>query len=207
MRYVTPLLFVCVGVVPVSGQVLVTGEPGGSGAQAVVVTANLISVKDFGTLKNFWAEYGYGLTDRVDIFAAYGVITVFGETQHYIGGGSNIGLLQRRRHGLDVSFFNNVSVPLTRRDEAATLLGTFAFVASRPVKIGAVSLTPYGGFEAVVPIGHRDRGVFTPVETLHAGIVGVAIPLAKTWAAFVEYDPGPRLRSGGAGIAVTLPRE
>src|SRR5438034_10110583 len=97
----TLLLVVCVGVVPASGQVLVTGQPSGSGAQAVVVTANFISVKDFGTLKNFWAEYGYGLTDRVDILAAYGAITVFGETQHYIGGGSNIGLLHRRRHGLD----------------------------------------------------------------------------------------------------------
>jgi hypothetical protein len=207
MRYVTPLLFVCLGIVPASGQVLVTGETGGSGAQAVMVTANLISVKDFGTLKNFWAEYGYGLTDRVDIFANYGVIRVFGETQHYVGGGTNIGLLQRRRHALDVSFFNNVTVPLTRRDEAAIVLGTFAFVASRPVKVASLSLTPYGGFEALVPIGHRARGVFTPVETLHAAIVGVAIPLDKTWAAFAEYDPGPRLRSGGAGIAVTIPRE
>src|SRR5437660_86441 len=119
MRYVTPLLFLFVGVVPAGGQVLVTGEPGGAKAQAVVATANLISVKDFGTLKNFWAEYGYGLTDRVDVFAAYGIISVFGETQHYISGGTNIGLLQRHRHALDVSFFNNVSVAMTRRDEAA----------------------------------------------------------------------------------------
>jgi hypothetical protein len=47
--------------------------------------------------------------------------------------------------------------------------------------------------------------VFTPVETLHAGIV-VAIPLQKTWTAYVEYNPGPNLRSGGAGIGVTIPR-
>ena len=207
VRYATLLLVVCVGIVPASAQVLVTGEPGGAKAQAVVVTANLISVKDFGTLKNFWAEYGYGLTNRVDVFAAYGVISVFGETQHYISGGTNVGLLQRRRHGLDVSFFSNVSVAVTRRDEAATLLGTFAVIASRPVTIGSLSVTPYGGFEALVPIGQRARGVFTPVETLHAGVIGVAIPLDKTWAAFVEYDPGPRLRSGGAGIAVTIPRE
>jgi hypothetical protein len=96
---------------------------------------------------------------------------------------------------------------MTRRDEAATLLATLAFVASRPVKIASLALTPYGGFEALVPIGHRARGVFTPVETLRAGIVGVAIPLGKAWAAFVEYDPGQRLRSGGAGIAVVIPRE
>jgi hypothetical protein len=208
MRHLTRLL-VCwlLGAVDASGQVLITGETGGSGTQAVVVTANLISVKDFGTLKNFWGQYGYGLTGRIDVFALYGAITVFGDTQQYIGGGSNIGILQRGRHGIDVSFFSNVSVPITRRDEAATWLGTFAFVASRPIRIGSLPMTPYGGFEALVPVGQRARGVFTPVETLHAAIVGVAIPLDKTWAAFVEYDPGPRLRSGGAGIAVAIPRQ
>jgi len=208
MRHLTALLvYGLLGETAANGQVLITGEPGGSGAQAVVATANLISVKDFGTLKNFWGQYGYGLTSRVDIFAVYGAITVFGKTQQYIGGGSNIGILQRGRHGLDVSFFSNVSVPMTRRDEAATLLGTFAFVASRPVKIGSLPVTPYGGFEAVVPVGHRARGVFTPVETLPAAILGVAIALNKTWAAFAEFDPGPTLRSGGVGIAVIIPRQ
>lgn len=189
------------------GQVLITGETGGSGAQSVVVTANLLSVKDFATLHNFWAQYGYGLADRADIFAAYGAIRVFGETQHYVGAGSNISLLQRRRHGLDVSFFNNVTVPLTRRKEASTLLATIAFVASRPVKLGSLVVTPYGGIESVAPVGHRARGVFTPIETLHAGVVGVVLPLHKTWTALVEYNPGPKLRSGGVGVAVLVPRQ
>ena len=172
----------------------------------MAVTANLISPKDFGNLTNFWAQYGYGLTDRVDVFAAYGDITVFGETQQYVGIGSNIGVLRRDRHGLDVSFFSNASAPLTRRDQAATVLVTLAFIASRPVRFGSALLTLYGGFETIVPVGARARGVFTPVETLHAGIVGAAVPLQKTWTAYVEYNPGPNLRSGGAGIAVTLPR-
>jgi hypothetical protein len=202
------LLLVCwlVGAVTAGGQVLLTGEPGGSGAQGAAVTANLISPKAFATLTNVWAQYGYGLTDRVDIFATYGAIRVFDETQHYVGIGSNIGILRRSRHGLDVSLFDNVSVPLTRRAEAATLLVTLALIASRPVKIGSLLMTPYGGFEALAPVGARARGVFTPVETLHAGIIGLAIPLHQTWTAYVEYNPGPHLRSGGAGIGVTIPR-
>jgi hypothetical protein len=166
----------------------------------------LISPRAFANLTNVWAQYGYGLTERVDVFAAYGAMRVFGETQHYVGIGSNVGVLQRSRHGLDVSLFSNVSVPLTRRDEAATLLVTLAVIASRPVKIGSLLMTPYGGFDAVAPVGARARGVFTPVETLPAGLVGVAIPFQKTWTAYVEYNHGPNLRSGGAGIAVTIPR-
>jgi hypothetical protein len=207
VRQVT-LLVVCwlAGAVTASGQVLLTGETGGSGAQAVSVTANLISAKGFGDLTNFWGQFGYGVTDRVDIFATYGAITVFGKTQHYASVGSNVGILQHRQHGLDVSFFSSLSVPMTRRDEAATLLLTVAFVASHPLNLGSLLVTPYGGLEAVIPVGDRARGVFTPVETLHAGIVGVAIPLRKTWTASVEYNPGPSLRSGGVGIAVTIPR-
>lgn len=187
-------------------QVLVTGETGGSGGQAAVVAANAIAPKDFGTLANFWVQYGYGPADHVDVFAAYGNISIFGDTQHYVGAGSNIGLLQRNRHGVDLSFFNNVSVPFTRRDQAATVLLTIALVASHPVALGSVVITPYGGLNAVVPIGQRARGVFTPLETLRTGIVGVAIPVSKAWSAYAEYDPGPHLQSGGVGLALTLPR-
>ena len=202
------LLVVCwlAGPVTAGGQVLLTGETGGSGSQAVAAAVNLISVKDFSTLTNVWAQYGYGLTDRVDLFAAYGNISVFGETQHYVSVGSNLGMLQRRRHGLDVSLYNNASIPLTRRNEAAAILVTLALVASRPVTLGSLVVTPYGGLEAVVPVGDRARGVFTPVETLYAGIAGVAVPVHKNWTVFAEYNPGPTLRSGGVGIAATLPR-
>ena len=206
-RHMTMLL-VCslAGAATANGQILLTGEPGGKGAQSLAVTANLISPKAFANLTNIWGQYGYGLSDRVDIYGAYGAIRVFGETQHYVGVGSNIGFLRRSDHGVDVSLLNNVSTPLTRRGEAATLLVTLALIASRPVTLGSLLITPYGGVEALAPIGARARGVFTPVETLYAGIVGVAIPLQKTWAAYFEYNPGPNLRSGGAGVAVTVPR-
>lgn len=52
------------------------------------VAANLISPKPFGHLTDFWTQYGYGLTDRGDVFAAYGDMTVLGETQHYVAIGT-----------------------------------------------------------------------------------------------------------------------
>jgi hypothetical protein len=202
------LLVVCWLASPVTagGQVLLTGETGGSGAQAVATAVNLISVKDFSTLTNFWAQYGYGVSDRVDTFAAYGNISVFGETQHYVSVGSNVGILHRGRRGLDVSFYNNAAVAVTRRDEAAAVLLTLALVASRPVTHGSLVVTPYAGLEAVVPEGHRARGVFTPIDTLYAGIAGVAVLIHKNWTAFAECNPGPTLRSAGVGLAATLPR-
>lgn len=206
LRHVT-LVIVCwlAGPVTARAQVLLTGEPGGSGAQGVTVAGNVISPKAFADLANVWGQYGYGVTDRVDLFAAYGAIRVFDETQHYVGIGSNVGILQRDRHGLDVSLFSNVSLPLTQRDEASSVLVTIAVIASRPVTLGSLRMTTYGGFESLAPVGSRARGVFTPVETLYAGIIGVAIPWRKTWTAYVEYNPGPNLRSAGAGIALTIP--
>lgn len=195
------------GAAAASGQVLLTAETLGSGSQTVAASANLIAPEDFGTLVNFWAQYGYGVADRVDVFAAYGNISVFDETQHYVAVGSSIGMLRRDRHGLDVSFFSNVSTPLTRRDQAALLFGTFALIASRPLQVGSIVVTPYGGLEAVVPAGHRARGIFTPVETLFAGIAGLAVPLNKSWTAYVEVNPGPNLRSAGVAIAVLVPRQ
>src|SRR5437870_13685681 len=100
MRRLTPMLVLVLGlgcVARASAQVLVTGETGGSGAQAVVAAANLLKVKDFSTLANYWVEYAYGIADRVDLFASYGNISVFDATQHYVAVGSNIALLRRGR--------------------------------------------------------------------------------------------------------------
>lgn len=189
-----------------SGQVLVTGETGGAGAHVVVASANLISAEGVGNLGNLWGQYGYGLTDRVDVFAFYGNITVSNDTQHYGGIGSNVSLLRRAQHGLDLSLLSNASVPMSRRHQAATVLVGLALVASRPLTIGSTVITPYGGFNTLAPMGQRDRGLFTPVETQHAGIVGVAMPLHRTLTAYLEYNHGPAVRSGGLGLLFAIPR-
>jgi hypothetical protein len=207
LRHLT-LLVICWlgGSVTVSGQILLTAETGGSGSQAVAIAANRISPRDFGTLANLWAQYGYGLADRVDVFALYGNIAVFGDTQHYVGIGSNISLIHRGRHGVDVSLADNLSLPITRRDQASTVLLTVALVASRPITVRSLVLTPYGGFSALVPLGQRAAGIFTPVETTRTGIAGIGIPLRKTVFTYLEYNLGPNLRSGGIGLALALPR-
>jgi hypothetical protein len=207
LRVGTVLMLWLASAVTASAQILLTAETGGAGSQAVTVSANRIAPKDFGTLDNFWAQYGYGLTDRADVFGLYGNISVFGDTQHYVGAGTNISVLRRDRAGIDVSFFGSVSAPVTRRDEAAAVLGTLALIGSRPIQFGSFVVTPYGGIETVAPAGHRDRGIFTPVETLHAGIVGAAVPVRKDWTAYFEYNPGSNLRSAGAGITVAFPRQ
>ena len=61
-------LFSVVTVQALRAQVLITGENGGKGSRAIMITANAIQPKDFGTLANVWAQYGYGATDRVDAF-------------------------------------------------------------------------------------------------------------------------------------------
>ena len=202
------LLLVCwlAGTATAGAQVLVTGETGGAGGQAVVLAGNLLSVKEFTNLGNFWAQFAYGVSDRVDVFASYGNTEVYDKIQHYVGVGSNISVLRRAQNGLDLSFFNTASVALTRRDEACTLFVTLAAVASHPVTLGSVVITPYGGFNSVVPIGQRAQGLFTPLETLHTGIAGVAIPFHKTWQAYIEYDPGPKLRAAGVGLVYIVPR-
>jgi hypothetical protein len=57
----------------------------------------------------------------------------------------------------------------------------------------------------LVPAGHRARGIFTPIDNQYAGIVGMSVPVRGSWAAYVEYNPGVKLRSAGAGLSVLVP--
>jgi hypothetical protein len=206
IRLTAPVLVLWLaGAATANGQILLTAETGGAGSHAIAVAANRIAPDDFDALGNFWAQYGYGLTKRVDVFAVYGNINVFGDTQHYGAIGANVNVLRSARSGIDVSLFGGVSTPITRRDEAAVVLGTFALIASRPTRLGSLTITPYGGIEMLVPAGHRARGIFTPIDTEYAGIVGMSVPVRGNWAAYVEYDPGLNLRSAGFGISVLVP--
>ena len=187
-------------------QVLLTGENGGKGSQSIMVSANAIVPRDYTVLANAWAQYGYGLANRADLFVSYGNITAFGWTQHYASLGLNLGLVKRRRAGVDLSFYNNATFPFNRRDQACTVLLYSAVVASRPVKLGRRSFTLYGGFSRLHPIGHHADKVFTPGEVVYSGIAGVAIPLSSTLTLFLEYNPGHSQPSAGAGVLCVVPR-
>ncbi len=82
-----------------NGQALFTGETGSRGASSLLVAANASSVRDFTAPANFWTAYTRGLHHRVDGFAFYGNLSVFGRTQRYAGLASNLGLLKRAGTG------------------------------------------------------------------------------------------------------------
>jgi hypothetical protein len=188
----------------VYAQALITGENGGKGAHAVMISANAIQPKDYGTLANIWVQYGYGVSNRFDAFVNYGNITVYGRSQSYLAAGSNLGLLRRKRAGVDVALYNNASVAITHREEACRVLLLSALIASRPVKIGGYTLTPYGGVMRLTPIGAVPNPTFTPPSGVYNGIAGVALPLGKV-ILFLEYNPGRIQHSGGMGVLYVFP--
>jgi hypothetical protein len=186
-------------------QVLITGENGGKGSRAVMVSANAIHPTGFGTLTNLWVQYGYGVSNRVDAFVSYGNITVFGRSQSYVAMSSNVGLLRRSRTKVDVALFNTANFPINHREQACRVLLGSALIASRPVKVGGRTLTPYGGVIRLTPIGRALDPVFTPPSAVYNGIVGVAVPLGKV-TFFFEYNPGGIQRSGGMGVLYVFPQ-
>lgn len=186
-------------------QVLITGENGGSGGQTVMLSANAIQPKDFGTLTNVWLQYGYGVTDHIDGFLSYGNITVFGRSQSYAAIGANIGVLRRSRAGLDVAFYNNASLPINHREQASPVLLSSALIASRPVKLGGWGITPYGGVSPLTPIGGTREPFFTPPSSVYNGIVGVSVTVGRV-AFYLEYNPGDIQRNSGGGILYVFPQ-
>ena len=198
-------LWSVVAVQMLSAQVLITGENGGKGSRAVMISANAIQPKDFGTLTNVWAQYGYGMTDRVDAFVTYGNITVFGRSQSYAAISANIGLLRRSRAGVDVALYNNASLPINHREQASPVLLGSALIASRPVRIGGRVVTPYGGVNRLTPIGKARDPFFTPPAAVYNGIAGVSVPLGKV-TFFFEYNPGGIQKSGGMGVLYVFPQ-
>ena len=188
-------------------QVLITGENGGKGSRAVMVSANGIQAKGFGTLSNNWAQYGWGVTNRFDAFLSYGNITVFGRSQSYAAIGSNIGLLRRSRAGLDVALYNNASIPINHRQQASDVLLISALIASRPVKVLGRTLTLYGGASRQTPIGRAPDPHFTPPSAVHNGIMGTSVSVSQRVAFFVEYNPGKTQRSGGVGFLFIFPTD
>ena len=185
---------------------LITGENGGKGSRAVMVSANAIHPTEFGTLTNLWVQYGYGVSDRVDAFVSYGKIRVFGRSQSYAAVSSNIGLLRRARAGVDVALFNIASLPINyHRAQACRVLLGSALIASRPVKVGGRKVTPYGGASRLTPIGRALDPVFTPPSAVYNGIVGGSVPLGKV-TFFIEYNPGGIQRSGGMGVLYVFPQ-
>ena len=202
------LVFVAASYVPFAdGQALFTGETSGRGSSSLFVAANASFVRDFTTPANFWTAYTRGVHDRVDVFPLYGALSVLGRTQHYAGVGSNLGILRRTRHKVDVAFLSFFTTPFNHRDQAATVFATFAPLASRPVRLRAYEMTLYGGYLRTEPLGRRADKLFTPRQGTHNGIAGVALPVSKSLLLIIEYDPGRSQQNLGLAVSYMFPRK
>ena len=99
-----------------------------------------------------------------------------------------------------MSLFGVAAVPLNRRDQACDVLVNPALIVSRVVVPDRLAL--YSGVNALVPVGHRARGWFTPTKTQVNVPAGAMVMLGR-WALFGEADIG-HLKALGVGVARTF---
>ena len=177
-----------------NAQVLTIGETLGRGKAGLLLSDNVIVPGD--GIPNLNIAYGLfakGLTDRFDLYLSAGEATTEGATQAFVGGGWNVRLVRISK--ATVSFFNVATIPLTRRDEACRVLLNPALVVSAPL---GTKVVVYSGLNALVPIGDRARGIFTPPSTKTNVPIGATYAIGK-WGLWGEVDFG-NLHAFGVGL-------
>jgi hypothetical protein len=176
------------------GQVLSTAETLGKGKSALLLSDNLVVPGEgIADLNIAFGQIAHGLTDRFDLYAVAGATTTDGSTQAWIAPGGNLRLIRIGK--ISASLFALATIPLTHRDQACTVLLNPALIVSAP--LGA-RVSIYSGVNALVPIGNRARGVFTPPSTKTNVPIGGTYALGA-WGLWAEADIGP-LRAFGAGL-------
>jgi len=175
-------------------QVLSIGETLGKGKSGLLLTDNaIVPGEGIPNLNIFYGEFARGLSDRFDLYLAFGETTTDGETQVWTGGGGNLRLARAGK--VTFSLFTVASVALTRRDEACQVLWNPALIASVPV---GKQLTVYSGVNGLIPIGDRERGIFTPPSTKVNVPIGATYAIGP-WGLWGEVDVG-NLQAVGVGI-------
>jgi len=189
-----------VAVCPAGAQVLTTAATLGKGAQGVFASDNWIFV-DGARLHIIAGQYVRGVTSRLDVYFVASETRTADEAGEVILSQLSLGIggnwTVARWKGFSVSLFGIVSVPITRRGQASDVLANPALVVSRTVVKDRLVL--YGGVNALVPIGHRSRGWFTPPNTKVNVPAGALVMLGK-WGIFGEVDIGP-LTAVGVGLS------
>ena len=175
-------------------QVLSIGETLGKGKSGLLLTDNaIVPGEGIPNLNIFYGEFARGLSDRFDLYLAFGETTTDGETQVWTGGGGNLRLARAGK--VTFSLFTVASVALTRRDEACQVLWNPALIASAPV---GKQLTVYSGVNSLIPIGDRERGIFTPPSAKVNVPIGATYAIGP-WGLWGEVDVG-NLQAVGVGI-------
>lgn len=166
----------------VDAQVLTIGETLGKGKAGLLLADNVVVPGDgIPTLNIAYGLFARGLSDRFDLYLSAGGATTEGATQAFVGGGWNFRLVRIRK--ATVSFFNVATIPLNRRDEACRILFNPALVVSAPL---GPKVVVYSGLNALVPVGDRARGIFTPPS------VKTNVPIG-----FANRDSGFAIRDSG----------
>lgn len=175
-------------------QVLTIGETLGKGKSGVLLSDNVIVPGEgIPNLNIAYAEFARGLSDRFDLYLSVGETATDGSTLAWIGGGGNTRLARAGK--VTFSLFTVGSVALNHRDQACQLLFNPALVASVPVN---KTLTVYSGVSALVPIGDRVRGIFTPPSAKVNVPIGATYAIGP-WGVWGEADFGT-LRAAGVGL-------
>ncbi len=173
---------------------LTIGETLGKGKSAILLSDNVIYPGDgIPSLNIAYGMWARGLHQRFDVFVSGGETTTEGETQGWMGAGGNLQLVKAGK--VAVSLFNIASVPFNRRDEACDVLLNSALVASVPAGSRAFV---YSGLNGLIPLGHRERGIFTPPGAKFNVPVGATYAIGA-WGVWAEADIGP-LHAAGIGL-------
>jgi hypothetical protein len=179
-------------------QVLSIGETLGKGKTGVLLSDNVIVPGEgIPNLNIAYGEFARGLSDRFDLYLSFGETTTDGATQIWTGGGGNLRLARAGK--VTFSLFTVASVALTRRDEACQVLWNPALVASAPL---GKQLTVYSGVNSLIPIGDRERGIFTPPSNKVNVPIGATYAIGA-WGVWGEADFGT-LRAFGFGLTRSL---
>ena len=176
-------------------QVLTTGQTLGKGNQLAMVSESRLAV-DSVTLNIPYVMYARGLSKEFDLYILLGDTSIFGENQVFAGVGGNLHLFKVGK--LDISTLNVVSAGLHRRHESSSVLLNDALIASYAFN---ARFSLYSGVNALVPVGARERGLFTPPTYKVNVPIGAAFTFKQgKWSLFVEQDIG-RLKATGIGVS------
>ncbi len=195
MRRLAIAIVLCLGAPrAIEAQVLTIGETLGKGKAGLLLSDNiLVPGDDIPKLNIAYGEFARGLTDRFDVYLAVGETRTEGTTQGWIGGGGNLRLVRIQK--VTLSFFSIASVALNRRAEACQVLWNPALVASVPL---SKTFTVYTGLNGLIPIGDRERGIFTPPSAKTNVPIGGTYAIGP-WGLWAEGDFG-NLKALGFGL-------
>jgi len=196
MFKVIAILIIFSAAVLCQAQVLTTAETLGKGKEAITVSAN--QLYDSGVPLNVsYVMYARGLTSSFDLYAAVGWTHIEHQDQAWLGVGENAKLFSAKK--FSVSLFTFASVPLHRTDQASTVFLNAAVVVSRPINS---KLSVYSGVNTFIPIGARERGLFTPPDKRINVPLGTSIGLGN-WTVATEVDVG-KLKAVGIAVSKTF---